>query len=387
MVKINTEILGYRRENGRIGIRNHVLILPLDAVSYPVCRAVSNNIAGTISIYHPYGRMQFGADLELHFRTLIGTGRNPNVAAAIVVGIEPNWTKKIADGIAETGKPVACFWTDETGDLKTIEAASRKAQEFVQYASSLEKVTADIKELSIGLKCGESDTTSGLAGNPAAGIVTDRLIQRGSTVMFGETPEITGAEHILVKHFATAELGNQFLDLHKEYIELIKSKGVDLLGSQPNQGNIAGGISTIEEKALGNVQKIGKSKIAGILDTCEEPAGSGLYFMNTSSAAADLLTAMAAGGAAMTLFITGKGNNVGNPIDPVVKICANPKTCRLVPEHIDVDISGILSRELTLEQAAEKILATAVKTARGRMTCTETLNHNEFAPTRLFPQS
>lgn len=384
---MNRKILGYRRENGRLGIRNHVLILPLDAVSYPVCRAVANNIAGTVAIYHPYGRMQFGADLDLHFRTLIGTGRNPNVAAVIVVGIEPNWTKKIADGIAETGKPVAYFWTDGYGDLKVTEMASRKAHEFVQYASSLEKVEAELKDLVIGLKCGESDTTSGLAGNPSAGVATDRLVEMGATLMFGETPELTGAEHIVAQHFATPELGDQFLKIHRDYVEMIKSKGVDILGSQPNQGNIAGGISTIEEKALGNVPKIGKSPIIGVLDTCEEPTKPGLYFMNTSSAASDLLTAMTAAGAVFTLFITGKGNNVGNAIDPVIKICANPKTCRLVPEHIDVDLSGVITRELTLEQAGEKVIECIVKTSRGRMTCTEILKHNEFSPIRLFPQT
>jgi (2R)-sulfolactate sulfo-lyase subunit beta len=384
---MNTTILGYRRENGKIGVRNHVLLLPLDAVSYPVCRAVANAIAGVTYITHPYGRMQFGKDLELHFRTLIGTGSNPNVAAVIVIGIEPVWTKKVADGISKTGKPVACFWTDEHGDLKTIEMASRKAAEFVHYATALEKVEADLKELTFGYKCGESDTTSGLAGCPAAGVACDRLVRMGSTVMFGETPEITGAEHILVKHFATKELGDEFLKIHKEYLDLILSHGEDLLGSQPNQGNIAGGISTIEEKALGNIQKLGKEPITGILDTCETPVKPGLHFMNTSSAAADLVTAMAAAGAAMTVFITGKGNNVGNPITPVVKICANPKICRLVPENLDVDVSGVITREITLDQAGDKIMDCIVKTARGRFTATEVLKHDEFALTRLFPQS
>jgi len=384
---MDTKILGYRRENGRIGIRNHVLLLPLDAVSYPVCRAVSNIVAGTTFITHPYGRMQFGADLDLHFRTLIGTGCNPNVAAVIVVGIEPVWTKKIADGIAKTGKPVAAFWTVENGDFKTIEQAARKAHEFVRYATSLEKVEADIKDLVIGYKCGESDTTSGLAGCPAAGVACDRLVDMGATVMFGETPEVTGAEHIVQKHFATPELAERFLKIHKEYLDLIFSHGEDLLGSQPNQGNIAGGISTIEEKAMGNVQKLGKRPIIGILDTCEEPQMPGLHFMNTSSAAADLCTAMAAAGAVMTVFITGKGNNVGNPITPVIKLCANPKVCRLVPENMDVDVSGVMTRELTMEQAGDKIMECIVRTSRGQFTATEILKHDEFALTRLFPSS
>jgi (2R)-sulfolactate sulfo-lyase subunit beta len=331
--------------------------------------------------------MQFGADLDLHFRTLIGTGTNPNVAAAIVVGIEPVWTRKIADGIAKSGKPVACFWTDEYGDLSTIEKASRKAVEFVRFATGLERVEADLKDLTFGFKCGESDTTSGLAGNPAAGVVCERLVRLGATVMFGETPEMTGAEHLVAERFATPALGEQFLKMFNDYIGMIFSHGEDLLGSQPTQGNIAGGISTIEEKAIGTIAKIGKTPISGVLHTAESPCQPGLHFMNTSSAAADLVTAMAAAGAVMNVFITGRGNNLGNPINPVVKICANPKACRLAPEHVDVDVSGVMTREINLEQAGDKIMECLVSTARGRFTASEILKHDEFAPTRLFPQS
>ena len=384
---MRTTILGYRRDNGAIGIRNHVLLLPLDAVSYPVCRAAASNIAGTLAIGHPYGRMQFGADLDLHFRTLIGTGCNPNVAAVIAVGIEPNWTKRIADGIAGTGKPVAYFWTDEFGDLRAIEQVSRKAAEFVRYATGLERVEADLKDLMVGLKCGESDTTSGLAGNPAAGVVCERLVAIGATVMFGETPEMAGAEHLVAKHFVTPELRERFLKMFNDYIAEIFSHGEDLFGSQPTQGNIKGGITTIEEKAVGTITKIGKAPIIGVLETAEAPSMPGLHFMNTSSAAADLITAMAAAGAVMNVFVTGRGNNLGNPITPVVKVCGNPRSCQLIPEHIDVDVSGIMSRNMTLEQAGDAIVDCMVKTARGRYTAAEILRHNEFAPTRLFGQA
>jgi len=168
---------------------------------------------------------------------------------------------------------------------------------------------------------------------------------------------------------------------------VIFSHGEDLFGSQPTQGNIAGGITTIEEKAIGTIMKIGKSPIMGILNTAEAPSAPGLHFMNTSSAAADLGTAMAAAGAVMNVFVTGRGNNLGNPITPVVKICANPRSCRLIPEHIDVDVSGVMSRETTLEQAGDKIMDCLIRTARGRFTASEVLRHDEFAPTRLFPQS
>lgn len=384
---MESKILGYRRDNGKIGIRNHVIILPVDDLSNADCEAVAHNVAGTMALPHPYGRLQFGEDLDLHFRTLIGAGSNPNVAAVVVIGIEPNWAKKLADGIAKTGKPVAYFGIEGYGDLKTIERASRKAQEFVQYATSLEKVECELKDLVVSFKCGESDTTSGLAGNPTAGVVGDRLVEMGGTVIFGETPETTGAEHILAKHFATPELGAQYLKMHKDYMDLIESKGADLLGTQPTQGNIAGGLTTIEEKALGNISKAGKIPIIGVLAPCEEPTAPGRYFMDTSSAAAECVTVMMAAGATLHVFITGQGNIVGNPIEPVIKMSANPNTCTYMAEHIDVDISGVLSRELNLEQAADKVMECVVKTARGRLTDAETLNHKEFVLTRLYPSS
>lgn len=384
---METKILAYRRENGRVGIRNHVIILPVDDLSNSACEAVAHNIAGTMALPHPYGRLQFGADLELHFDTLIGTGRNPNVAAVVIIGIEPNWAKRIADGIAETGKPVAYFGIEGYGDLKTIEMASRKAKEFVQYATTLQREECDLSELVVSFKCGESDTTSGLAGNPTAGVVGDRLVEMGGTVIIGETPETTGGEHILAKHFATPEASEAYLKIHREYLELIDSQGADLLGTQPTQGNIAGGLTTIEEKAMGNIQKAGKVPMIGVLDRCEEPPKPGKYFMNTSSAAAECVTSMMAAGAVLHLFITGQGNIIGNPIEPVVKMSANPDTCTHMSEHIDVDISGVLSLDIDLEQAADKVLECIVETANGRYTDAEALNHKEYVLTRLYPSA
>lgn len=383
------EFLGYRREDGRVGIRNHVLLLPLDAVSCRVCKGVTSLIAGTSTFYHPYGRMQFGEDLDLHFKTLIGCGRNPNVAAVIVVGIEDTWTSKIAEGIENTGKPVAKFSTSGNGDLKTIETASRKAAEFVSYATSLKRKPCDMSELFVGLKCGESDTTSGIASNPAVGVVADKLVEQGASLVFGETPELTGAEDVVARKFASKQLADEFMQVWQNYFDFITSKGVDLLGSQPNEGNIAGGITTIEEKALGNIQKLGTSKVVGILKTCEHPDFSkkGLYFMDTSSAAADILTAFAAAGAQATFFTTGKGNNVGNVICPTIKICANSDAVRESCENIDVDVSGVIDGSQTLEDAARDVLASLTRVSSGQLCAAEILKHNEFAPIRLFLQA
>ena len=383
------DFLGFKREDGNVGIRNHVLLLPLDAVSCQVCKGVNSLIEGTTTFYHPYGRMQFGEDLELHFRTLIGCGKNPNVAAVVVVGIEDKWTSKIAEGIKESKKPVACFSTSGNGDLKTIEAASRKAIEFVKYATSLKRQPVDISNLYIGLKCGESDTTSGIASNPAVGLAADMLVEKGASLVFGETPELTGAEDVVKRRFATPELSSKFIEIWKSYFDFITSKGVDLLGSQPNEGNIAGGITTIEEKALGNIQKLGSSKIIGILKTSEAPDmdNKGLYFMDTSSAAADILTAFAASGAQATLFTTGKGNNVGNVICPTIKICGNSEALSDSSENIDVDVSDVIDADQGLKDAATKVIDSLRAVCSGQLCAAEILKHSEFAPIRLFPQA
>ena len=384
MRKENLKLMGYRRENGRIGVRNHVVIIPVDDLSNAAAEGVAHLVRGTMAIPHPYGRLQFGEDLELTFRTLIGTGRNPNVAAAIVIGIEPNWTERIVQGIAETGKPVEGFSIERSGDLKTVEAAARRAVQFVQWASELKREPFELGELVVSAKCGESDTTLGLASNPAVGRVLERLVDAGATAIFGETSEITGAEDIVASQAATPEVAEEFMRAFRSYQEFIKSQGVDLLGSQPTQGNIRGGLSTIEEKALGNIQKIGRNKVQSVLAPAEEPKGPGLHFMDTSSAAAEMVTLCAAAGSVVHFFATGQGNVVGNPIVPVIKLCANPVTVRTMSEHIDVDLSDMLKLKLSLDEAADKLMEVLVRTVNGRLTAAEVLRHDEFVLTKLY---
>jgi (2R)-sulfolactate sulfo-lyase subunit beta len=370
------------------GVRNHVLILPVDDISNAAVEAVGNNIKGTLAVPHAYGRLQFGEDLDLHFRTMIGTGSNPNVAACIVIGIEPGWTKIIVDGIAKTGKPVEGFSIEQNGDLKTIMDASRKAKEFVHYASELQKEEISISELWVSTKCGESDTTTGLGSCPTVGNMFDKLLPEGIYGCFGETSEITGAEHICKKRAINEEVGNKWYKMWEAYqnevIEQFKTD--DLSDSQPTKGNIEGGLSTIEEKALGNLEKIGRtSKYIDILEPAEIPdSGNGLYFMDSSSAAAECVTLMAAGGYVVHTFPTGQGNVVGNPIVPVVKITANPRTIRTMSEHIDVDVSGILKREMTIDEAGDNLIDMIVRTANGRNTAAEALGHREFSMTKLY---
>jgi (2R)-sulfolactate sulfo-lyase subunit beta len=384
----NLTFWGYRRKNGRVGVRNHVVILPLDDLSNAACESVANNIKGTMALPHPYGRLQFGEDLELHFRTLIGAGSNPNVAAAVVIGIEPGWTKRVVDGIAKTGKPVAGFSIEQNGDIATVAAASRKAKEFVQWASEQRRVECRLKDLWVSVKCGESDTTSGLASNPTVGNFIDKVDPLGVTSCFGETSEITGAEMVCATRGRTKAVGQKFFKTWKAYMdEVIEPyKTSDLSESQPTKGNIEGGLTTIEEKAFGNLEKIGKkTRYVDVLGPAEAPRkGPGLYFMDTSSAAAECVTLQAAAGFAVHLFPTGQGNVIGNPIEPVIKISANPRTVRTMGEHIDLDVSGLLRREMTLDEAGDALIDMTIRVCNGRLTAAEALGHREFVLTKLY---
>jgi len=378
---------GYRRPDGTMGIRNKVVVLPVDDLSNAVCEAAAKAVPDVIPLPHHYGRLQFGEDLELTFRTLIGTGANPNVAAAVVVGIEPAWTARVTDGIAATGKPVEGFAIEGVGDLRTLERVARVLARFVQDASEIQREPADAGELMMSIKCGESDTTSGLGSCPTTAQVVDRWVDAGGTVLFGETSELTGGEHLIAARCASDAVRKKFQSIYDDYLARIEREGANLLGSQPTQGNIAGGLSTIEEKAMGNIAKTGSRPVVDALHPAEAPAKTGLNFMDTSSAAAECITLMAAAGAVIHLFPTGQGNIIGHPIEPVVKLTANPATASSMSEHIDLDCSGLLCREYSLTDSGDKLYDVVVRTVNGRLTCAEALGHREFVITKLYPSA
>ncbi len=381
----NLKIMGYRRENGRVGIRNHVVVMPVDDLSNAACESVASIVKGCVAIPHGYGRAQFGRDLDHHFRTMIGTGAHANVAAVVVIGIEPGWTARIVDGIAKTGKPVKGFSIERHGDLATIMNAARQAAEYVHWASELQRVECSFSDLWIATKCGESDTTSGLASCPTVGNVMDRIDPMGVTTCFAETSEITGAEDICAARAATPEVAKAFLEVWNKYNDFImREKTDDLSESQPTKGNIAGGLTTIEEKAFGNLEKIGKrTRFVGVLAPATEPTGRGLWFMDGPSPGAECLTNQAAGGFVLHLFPTGQGNVIGHPVMPVIKLSANPTTCETMREHIDLDVSPLLQGDMNLDQAGDMLLDLMVRTCNGRLTCAEVMGHREFTLTKL----
>ncbi|MCU0500917.1 MAG: UxaA family hydrolase, partial [Anaerolineae bacterium] len=258
------------------------------------------------------------------------------------------------------------------------------AMEFVQYATELRREPFSIQDLWMSTKCGESDTTSGLAANPTVGRVFERLAEAGATLIFGETTEVTGGEDVIAAQCVNQPVADGFMKFFNDYQALVKSKGVDLLGSQPTEGNIRGGLTTIEEKAMGNIQKMGRCRVVGVLDKAEAPEGPGLHFMDSSSAAAEMVTLCAASGSVVHYFPTGQGNVIGNPIIPVIKLCGNPLTVSTMTEHIDVDLTGLLRVEINLDQAADKAMDLLEHTINGRFTAAEALRHDEFVLTKLY---
>ena len=283
-------------------------------------------------------------------------------------------------------KPVTGFGIELHGDHDTIYRASKVAKEYVQWASERRREECPISELWVSTKCGESDTTSGCGANPTVGSAFDKLEPLGVTMCFGETTEITGGENIVADRCATPEVREQFMKMFNRYQEIIeRNKTDDLSDSQPTKGNIAGGLTTIEEKALGNIQKIGKKcKVIGVLDKAEAPTRPGLWFMDSSSAAAEMVTLVAAAGYVAHLFPTGQGNVIGNPILPVIKLTANPRTARTMSEHVDYDCSGLLQREKNLDQTGDELIEVLLRTCNGRLTAAEALGHREFVLTRLY---
>ncbi len=377
-------LTGYRRENGTVGIRNHVIILAVDDLSNAAVEGIAALVPGTIALPHSYGRLQFGEDLELTFRTLIGTGTNPNVAAAVVVGIEPTWTDRVADGIAAAKKPVARLSIERNGDLNTIAEGARMAAKLIQDASEIQRSVVERSEVMMSIKCGESDTTSGLGSCPTTAQAVDRTILAGGTVLFGETTELTGGEHLIANRCIDDEVREKFMDFFDDYLKTVEAAGVDLMGSQPTQGNIRGGLSTIEEKAMGNIAKTGSMPVVDALEPAIAPTKKGLNFMDTSSAAAECVTLMAAAGAVIHLFPTGQGNVIGNPIEPVIKITANPVTAKTMAEHIDLDVSGLIRREYSLAEAGDRIMELVDRTINGRLTAAESIGHREYVITKLY---
>jgi len=381
-------IQGYKRENGKYGIRNHVLILPTSVCATHVAERVAAQIPGAVAVPNQHGCCQIGEDYHIAVRTLIGFGVNANVGAVLVVGLgcEGIQAGEIAREISESGKPVEYIVIQELGG--TTSAVKRGADIAARFAIELslrQREPFDISEIILGLECGGSDPTSGLASNPSIGYLSTKLVDMGGSSILSETTEVIGAEHLLAQRFADEAECEKFLAMVKATEDRAISLGEDLRKGQPTPGNIEGGLTTIEEKSLGCMYKAGTSPFQRALAYSEPvpPGQKGLYFMDTPGQDIDSITGMVAGGAQLVVFSTGRGTPTGSPIAPVIKITGNTDTYNKMREDIDLNAGRIITEGVKLPEIGEELFALMVEVCNGRHTKAEALGHQEFGIYRL----
>lgn len=375
---------GYERANGAVGIRNHVAIISaMDNANF-VARRASAAVKGTVPVCPCFGRGEVGADLEQHIAILGGIGANPNVYGAVVVSLEPVIAGRIAEIIRKENKECVVLSFDEcNGTVGTTAQAVRVAERMVVAASRQKRKEFPVGKLLLGNECGGSDTISGLISNPAAGLVADRLIDAGGSVLLSETTEWMGAEDQLMARAVTPELGKRIEDAIRWYEDYVISIGIDLRGTNPAPDNMKGGLSTIEEKSLGAVEKGGSRPIQDLITYGERPTKQGLTLVDASPGGVENTTTLAAAGCQVIIFSTGKGNPIGNPIVPTIKVTGNPNTMAAYRDNIDVDLSQTITGDQTLKAAADQLYAAMLEVADGGLTTAEILGDTEIAVTRI----
>lgn len=371
--------MGYVRPDGKVGARNHVAIIPSVTCANDVAQAIVGQVQGTVGYFHHQGCCQLPPDLERVTDTLIGLGCSPNVGAVLIVslGCEGTDHERMLETIAKTGKPVKIIRIQELGGVsRAIQAGIDAAQELVGQISGLQREPADLSNVVMAIKCGASDATSGMASNCAIGYVADKMVDLGATVVFGETTEFIGAEHILARRAVNKEVADKIYEIVNRMETRAKSLGCDMRKGQPTPGNIAGGLSSIEEKSLGAIVKSGSKPIQGVLEYPEMvTTQKGLWIKDTPGREPEILTGMACTGAQFMLFSTGRGAPQGFPSMPVVKICGNPNTFDRMSHDMDLNAGLIIKGEKTIEQVGEEAFQKALRVLNGEMTKNEAIKY------------
>ena len=368
---------GYRRPDGRVGTRNHVLILATVGCAAETARLAAEGLYGAVSFINQNGCGESSRNLRRTRDVLLGLAAHPNVYGVVAIGLGCEINRMddfLAELKARTSKPVeALLIQEEGGTIETVAKAKKIARRMIIEASMCRREECDLSELILGVECGGSDATSGLVSNPVMGLVSDRVVAAGGTSMFSETVEMIGAEHILARRAATPEVGQKILDYvrHREQEQI--DAGEDVRKTQPSPGNKDGGITTLEEKSLGCIYKGGSTPIVDMIDCAHAPEKKGLVLMDTPCYDMLSVTAKAAGGSQLIVFTTGRGNAIGNPVVPVMKVTANGETFRRMNDNIDLDMSGVLTENVSLDEMADRTLRQIADTLSGRLTSAEVL--------------
>ena len=382
------KFLGYRRSNGRVGVRNHVLVFPTVICAAGVAERISRAVPGTAYVGHQHGCGHLGEEREHMIRAMTGSCSNPNVAGVLLVGLgcEMLTAELLGDKLREAGQRVETITTQNMqGTADAITKGTELARKLLEEARSAQHEPVEASELMVAAKCGASDTLSGLTANPALGVACDILIKEGGSAIFTETPEMLGAEHVLAKRAANDEVRRRIWEITSRTDSKIKALGLDVREAEPGPGNIEAGLTTLAEKSLGAIRKGGTTPVVEVVDYAQRPSTKGLVIMDGPAHDVVSVTGMVAAGAQIVVFTTGIGTPVGSPIAPVIKVSSNSSLYQRWKGNIDVNAGAILDGEETLESMGQSLFEEILEIASGKLTKAEILGHHEFAIHTIAP--